>query len=288
MAFPSPQDVGLETASPSQDSSNNNVSNDQAPESQQTQDQAISQVVYELEKLGKIKFQGEEWTPDSLKKAMLREKDYTRKTQEVAEQRKNFESEEKFYRNLHWDLQAVAKNPELVSKFIQTYPAKFHQYLKEYLSETSKSPDPQSQQQRQPTPDVELMSRLDRMEKVYAEQEIAKNESVIQSTMDRMSKKYPDAIPDLVLARVVEVHDQGTQLTDQVWDQIYKQVDTQMKDFVKARYGDMVKQQKSANEKARDVGSGGGTVGTAPKKFNSFKELNDFSVKDIVNRHRGS
>jgi hypothetical protein len=279
MSFPDLSAQVIEAAS--QSTENKDVS---APESSQsTQDQAVSQAVYELEKLGRIKYKGEELTPDALEKAMLRMKDYTTKTQSLAKERESLEGERKFYENLAWDLQKVRDNPQLVNQFISTYPAKFHQYLKEYLTTGSiDNTQAAKQSEKQTTPDIELMSRLDRLEKTFTEQEVAKNEAQIQSYMDKLSKKYPDAISDLVLARAVEIHDQGTALNEQVWEQIYKQVDAQGKEFVKSRYGEMVKQQTSANEKAKGVAAGGGQVGQAPKKFSNIRDVGKFAEEQLT------
>lgn len=284
MTFPDPS--GMASAAPAPQESN--VTNEPSQSVQGPQEQAASQALYELEKIGKFKFEGQEWTPEALKKAILREKDYTKKTQEIGEQRKSFETDEKFYKNLHWDLKAVSQNPKLINEFIRTYPAKFHSYLKEYLEashEEQQALDKRSQngQQSRPLPDVELLSRLERVEQSYAQQEIAKNEAQISSIMERMGKKYPDAMSEMVLAHALDVHGNGTPLDEQAWEQIYKQMDAKGKEFVKARYGDLVKQQKSANEKSRGVESGGGIVGQAPKKM-SFKEATDAAIKGLTNR----
>ncbi len=278
MTFPD-SSVAVDAATASQDS--NSVAHEQGQGPQTPQDQA--QAVYELEKLGKFKFDGQDWTPEDLKKAVLRMKDYTTKTQALSEEKKSyskqFEQKEHFYKNLPWDLDRVKKDPNLIPEFIKVYPAEFHQILKDHLNDVQPSQS-QSKQTSQPLVDVELLSRVNSLEQTFQQQEIAKNEALITQTMSKMASKYPDAIPDLVLARAYEVHDAGTKLTDQVWEQIYKQVDAQGKQFVKARYGDLVKQQKSANEKARGVESGGGIPGQAPKKL-SFREATEAAVRDL-------
>ena len=255
-------------------------------QSQGSQDQAASQAIYELEKLGRIKYKGEEWTPDALEKAILREKDYTKKTQSLGKDRESFEGERKFYENLHWDLKRVAENPSLVNAFIQTYPAKFHQYLKEYLGASQQNSQAAEKQQAQYTPDIDTMSRVERLEQMLNQQEIQKNEAQIQSMMDKFSKKYPDAMTDLVLASALELHEQGTKLDEASWEQIFKQKDAQGKEFVKARYGDLVKKQTSANEKARGVEPGGGAVGQAPKKFSKIEEIGKFAAEQLSQRNR--
>ena len=279
MSFPDISAKVEQAAAASPNTDNQNVN--QTESVQTTQEQAASQAVYELEKLGRIKFKGEELTPDALEKAMLRMKDYTTKTQSLSKEREAFQQEQKFYDNLVWDLQKVSKNPALVEQFIKTYPPKFHQVLKEYLQDSQSQPTEVKQNAN--LPNVELMSRLEQIEKRFADQEVAKNEAQIQSTMDKFSQKYPDAIKDLVLARAVEVNEAGTELTEQVWESIFKQVDAQGKEFVKSRYGDLVKKQSTANEKARGIEPGGGAIGQAPKKM-SFKEATEAAISSLTQR----
>lgn len=253
---------------------------EQVQNTQQTQDQVTPQTVYELEKLGKFKFDGQDWTPQDLKKAILRERDYTQKTQKHSESVKSFEQERKYYENLAWDLQMVAKDPRLINKFIEVYPSKFHSVLKEYLGGNTQAAN---EVQKSSQPDVELLSRLDKLEKTYQQMDQEKQDAYIKSVMDRYSKKYPDAIQDLVLAKAIEVHDSGTQLNDESWEKIFKQVDEQCKNHVKARYGELINKQKTANEKSKDVSSGGGTVGQAPKKM-SFKEATEAAIQGLSTR----
>ena len=57
-----------------------------------------------------------------------------------------------------------------------------------------------------------------------------------------------------------------------------------MKDFVKAKYGNLVKPQTEANNKSRDVDSGGGTIGRAPKKFSNFGDITKHAVRDLTGK----
>jgi hypothetical protein len=245
--------------------------------------------IAELDKMDKFKFQGQEWTPKDLEKAVMRQKDYTQKTQSLAEERKQmeaFKNESKFYENLYFDLQKVKSASEkgdnsLVNEFLQVYPEKFHSYLKEILGTTSQQPA--QKQQSQPF-DFETATRLQKVEKVIYEQEVAKNEAYISSTVDKMSKKYPDAIPEMAIARVYEAHNAGTKITEKEWEKAFQQVDEQIKGVVKARYGDLVKKQQEANQKGRDVDSGGGTMGRAPEKFKSLGDVTKFAISDLTRK----
>jgi hypothetical protein len=243
--------------------------------------------IYELEKLSKFKYQGQEMTPKDLEAAILRQKDYTQKTQSLSKEREAWQTErqqeEKFYSNLYYDLNNVKNNPELASEFIKVYPEKFHSYLKQVLGQDQQAQASQNQAQK-PQYDVEMMSRMQKLETFYHEQEVAKNTQAINSTIDAMSKKYPDAIAEMAIGRVYEAHNRGEQVTPETWETAFKTVDAQMKDYVKAKYGDLVKKQTEVNKKSRDVDSGGGTIGRAPQKFKNLGEVTSHAINDLTKR----
>jgi hypothetical protein len=74
----------------------------------------------------------------------------------------------------------------------------------------------------------------------------------------------------------------GAQLSEEAWEQIFKQVNDEVQTRLKAKYGELVKQQKEANQKGKDVPAGGGTVGRAPKKFTSFREINEHAFPGMT------
>lgn len=245
--------------------------------------------VAELEKMERFKFDGQEWTAKDLKNAYLRQQDYTRKTQELAELRKGFEQERKYYENLYADLQYVKDNPQFAQKFIETYPQKFHQLLQRVLGDSSSQPQMQ-QQQSSRGPDVELMSRLSNLEKFYHEQEVKKNETEINTTLKELETKYPDAITEMVMGRVYEAYnrmlqqDPSAKLTKQMWEDSFKSVDSYMKDLVNTRYRSKQQEQLKANKRSSDVSPGGATVGRAPQKFKDLKSVTEFAVRDLTGR----
>ena len=236
--------------------------------------------IYDLEKLSKFKYQGQELTPKDLEAMILRQKDYTQKTQALSKERESFQSEQKFYENLYYDLNNVKNNPQLANEFIKIYPEKFHEYLKQVLGQTDQT---QKQEQR-PVYDVETNSRLQKLESFYYEQEVAKNTQEINSTVDRLTQKYPDALPELAISRIYEAYNRGEKITQDAWENAFKTADLEMKDLIKTKYGDLVKKQTQVNNKSRDVESGGGTLGRAPQKFKSLSDVTNFAVKDLTNR----
>lgn len=246
----------------------------------------------DLEKMERFRFEGHEWTPKDLKNAIMRQQDYTRKTQGLAEERKSFDSERKYYENLYADLEKVKQSPHLASEFVKIYPQKFHQALRNILNNepTSQQTQSQNQQQQRNGPDVDTLSRLAHLEKFYNEQEVSKNEVQINSTIDKLSGKYPDAIPELVIGRVFEAYSQmlkndpGAKLTSDMWEDTFKSVDQYMKNLVATKYKNKQQEQLKANSKSKDVSSGGGTVGRAPQKFKDLKSVTDFAIRDLTRR----
>lgn len=276
-----------ESASPeskatnSSQSTQDNSSVRHADQSQTTKEAAIA--IAELDKMDKFKLDGQEWTLKDLKAAILRQKDYTTKTQALAQERDSFGKQKEYYEKLAWDLMTLKQNPNLASEFIKVYPQEFHKYAEQVLGSTQEQTNStQTAQQAGPQVDVQTLSRLDRLEKFYQDQEIKKNEQVIEQTMAKLSEKYPDAsnFKELVLARAFEAHNQGVQLTEESWEDIFKQVNSQVGTVLKAKYGDMVKKQTEANSKAKDVASGGGTAGRAPQKFKSFDEVTKLAMEE--------
>ncbi len=263
-----------------------------APDIEATSDQTISkdptssvsQAIAELDKMDKFKLDGQEWTLKDLKAAIMRQKDYTAKTQSVAEERKSLEGERKFYENLAFDLRSLEKNPGLVHEFLKVYPQKFHQYAEQVLKNTPEQPVSQQTPpvQQQPQQDVQLLSRLSTLEKFYHDQEVAKNEASIKNTMDELTKKYPETdkrlAKETILARAHELYiGNKTPLTNEMWETIFKDVAEEVKELSKAEYGQLVKKQTEANSKAKDVGTGGGAAGRAPLKFKNFDEINKYA-----------
>lgn len=248
----------------------------------------VDQAIAELDKMEKFKLDGQEWTLKDLKAAIMRQKDYTQKTQAIAQERKTFEESKKFDDNLKVDLASVRSNPSLVAEFVRVYPERYHHLVEDALkNQPAAQATTQQQVSTQPQVDVQLYSRLQHLEKVLNDQEVAKAEASIKTTMDELAKKYPETENKLaretILARAHELYNgQNQELSKDAWDQIYKEVAEEVKEFAKAQYGTLVKKQTEANSKARDVGAGGGIVGSAPRKFKNFDEITKFAESEAL------
>lgn len=254
-----------------------------SPESQAPQANAVdgspkgdvAMAIAELDKMDKFKLDGQEWTLKDLKAAIMRQKDYTQKTQTLADERKSFQEERKFHENLAWDLKQVANNPELAKEFVKIYPEKFHKHVDEFLKANTQGQSQQQNQVQRPQVDIQTLSRLEKLEKIHHEQEVSRLESEYKNITDELAKKYPDAgnFTELVQARAYEARLAGSELTRENWEQIFKEVDENVSSLLKAKYGSLVKKQMEANTKAKDVGSGGGIADRAPVKFKKFDDL---------------
>lgn len=251
----------------------------QNPASQQGE-RSLESAIAELDKMEKFRFEGQEYTPKALKEAILRQQDYSRKTQEHSKSVESFKQEQKFYDNLWADLEMVRKDQSLASEFIKLYPEKFHAALKQVLSE-SQGQSSNAQTPKGPSIDVDTQSRIHRLEKHFQEQEIAKNTTEIEQTIKTYEAKYPKAISKLAIADIFEAYNAGVTPTAETWEQAFKASQEYREQLVKEDYGDLVKKQTKANAKARDVDTGGGTPGRAPKKFTSLREVTEHAASEL-------
>lgn len=247
-----------------------------APESKQTTTPAETNTpsVTELDKMEKFLFEGKEWTPKDLKGAILRQSDYTQKTQALSEERK-------YYDNLPYDLMQVASNPSLVEKFKQIYPEKFHSYLDAVQSMNQSQPTGQGTQPEQKSGvDQELVSRLQTLESRLHEQDVQTAEQKISQVFDKLKGKYEYADEEQVIARAQHYLSKGEKPTDEFFEKMFKAVN----DYNQQRYESWQKQkvaaQKEAHSKGKEMGGGGGVPGQAPKRM-TFKEAEAAMIADL-------
>ncbi len=261
-----PSEASVNTESTETQSSH---TSDMAPESNQPS-------MAELEKLERFKFDGQEWTPKDLKNSILRHNDYTRKTQELAESRKSVETEQLYRDNFKIDFEKVLQSPELMDTFRQFYP-KHWVDVAEKLLEVSKAQQPaqqpsQSQTQQGSGLDPKVMQRIDYIEKTFQQREVEALEKTLDSEFTKLGQKYPNANQELVLARAQLLSDQKIDiLKDGQLEQIFKNLHDSEASREKQWRDNLLKEQKTANTKGRDIGKGGGTPGKAPEKM-SFKD----------------
>lgn len=213
----------------------------------------------DLDSLERFTWNGKELTSKELNNLVMLQSDYTRKTQEVAEERKYAE-------NFLADAQSVLTNPQLKEKFFEIYPERYRSALNSFLERFGEK-RVESNTQQQPTLDRATAERIERLEQINFENEVKANEAQIDSVMNEMAQKFKLANADVVLTRAQSVLDKGEELTPQTWEKLYKQSHAETEKLLKTHYGEQFKRQKAASEKAKDIGSGGSTPGEAPKKM---------------------
>lgn len=245
--------------------------------------------VTELDKLEKFKFENQEYTPQELKKAILRQQDYTRKTQE-------FSQERRFYDNLSADLKHVRGNPALAQEFRRIYPEKFHQYL-EHISQdfgnngaTQPTTTPQSSNSpKYAEIDPQYLSRFEKVENALFEKEVEAIETSLEAQEKEFSQKYPMADIETVYSKAQTLLDKNSalpkdehvKLDKETWDRLYKQDHEKNKQRYENYYKETINKQKQAGLKARDSGVGGAMPGTSPKRHKTIKEATEAALADL-------
>lgn len=244
--------------------------------------------ITELDKLEKFKFENQEYTPQELKKAILRQADYTRKTQE-------FSQERRFYDNLSADLKHVRANPALAQEFKRVYPEKFHQYL-EYISGSPAGTTPQAPQpemmgskNQYAQIDPQYLARFERLENTIFEKEVQTIETSLEAQEKEFTTKYPWADVENVYSKAQAILDKNSTLPKEdhvnldktTWEQLYKADHEKNKLRADNYYKDNINKQKQAGFKAKDSGLGGGSPGSSPKKYKTIKEATEAALAEL-------
>lgn len=259
--------VGSESTSESAPSGSHEESSGHA--AAPTQQQMI-----ELESQNKFRFGGKEWTPKEFQGAYMMQADYTRKTQQLAEERK-------YYDNLSADLAAVKGNPGLEAKFKEIYPTKFHAYLDYVAQKQAQQPGQQNQQQYNNDP--QLLKRFEAIESEMNDRKMQAINAELDARFKTLSEKYPLADEEAAVARAQALHARGIKLDDKTWDQIWKAV-SDKNELVFKKYGAaQVNKQKSANQRGKDAAPGGGIPGQAPRQPKNIKEATKFALEELQN-----
>lgn len=295
--------AALEGTSQSNNESDNksqsleSTSSDRSSETREATSQAQKDML-ELERVEKFRFQGKEYTSKELGTLLAREKEaqkgFTQKMQALSEERKAFETQrseyQKYNDNLVYDLEKVRKDPSLAQEFIRTYPEPYHRHLRAVLSNTSEGQASNTGRGQQDVP-VELMSQVQRLQEFVQKQEVAKAEVQIEHDLNKALSQFKYASKKEVLADIYEFHNQSpadpltgakAPITLDLWMKAAEASHNDRMESYKSYQKELINNQKQANSKARDVGAGGGVPGQGPKKFKSFKELNQHVLSHVT------
>ncbi len=261
-----PTDVAPEGASPAGTSS-------KAPGTEATKSDPL-----DLDKLDRFRFSGREWKRDEFRSALMRQEDYSRKTQELAETRR-------FADNFAHDLKTVMGNPARFEEFKRIYPKEFVQIAEGVLKNARGGHGPNAQP-TEPTsePNPEIQALKDEFQQLKQEREAQAVEQ-IQGWLDHqfgiLSKKYPNADPEVVNARAEVAARQGVKITAEALDKLFKDHHGQVKARLDKAASETIKKQISVGKEGKDIGAGGGVPTGAPKSPKTFKEAQAMMIEDL-------
>lgn len=249
-------------------------------------DQEAASSILELDKLEKFKFKDQEWTRDELEKAIMRQSDYTKKTQAFAKEREQILNEKKFADNLADDLEHIAQNPKLLEEFKKIYPKSYHAVADRYAqSLTGASPQQEQTQGSRNDLEAKLLARLEELEgrinPVISERDERVSQMAVQAVdeiFESNLKKYDLANESHVHMLATQALERGEQLDREAFEKLFKQSheaqEKQFQGYYKKKFGE----QKAANEKARSPGGNSATPNNAPQKMN-LKQAREAMLK---------
>lgn len=269
---------------------------------EQSSDQTTQEII-DIASLQKFRFKDREYTPKDLEGDLLRQRDYTKKTQELAKERETYaqhQKEQEFHDNLKIDLQAIVENPNLIHKFLEVYPAKFHSYLDllpqntlNQIQTQNQGSAPQQPHQSYVDPTLarevygikQMLAQREQLEKQTAFESDSKTKEAQLDAIDaRCQQSYKHADPETVLAKFEWLNNSGKlgdpkdenymQHVSQVYERLWKMDHEKNVARFEEYRTEQAKEQKRANAQGRDMGAGGGIPSQAPQKM---------KLKDVKN-----
>lgn len=245
------------------------------------------QQILELDKLEKFKWEGKEYTPAQLKKMAMQEADYTKKTQQIAAERKSFQETEKYNTNLYHDLQKIKANPSLVDEFKKIYPEKYHQYVDLIAANATMNKETNPASQTQSAQAEFKDPRVDEVFDWVSEQKLQTAVVQVNATFDKLTAQYPDASEREVIGQaqhLLALHKQNPQEykkpDEKTIEELFKASQEDRLGFAKGYQSRLIKSQQAANAKGTGPGAGGGTPGGAPKVARTLKEASALALQD--------
>jgi hypothetical protein len=239
---------------------------DQATESQESQglSKSEAQALFDLSKAEKFTFKGKEMTLKDLESQMMMQSDYTKKMQEMSSFRKNAEFA------MHWeaDMPKLLDDPSLASEFYRAYPKAYHPLIERLVERSGQSyeqPSESSTPTQQELIEKIVEKRLGPIQSKLDEYETEAAIKQIDGIFSEMKGKFPHADEEFVLARLEALRGQGTQVNAQKIEEVFKHFHERDIKTKEAYHMEQLNKQKQANAKAKDVPSGGGIPGSAPK-----------------------
>lgn len=227
-------------------------------------EQSKQSALPDLDKLERFTFNGKEMTAKDLKSAYMAHSDYTAKTQALAHERR-------FMNNLESDLDKIRDNPALAEEFKSVYPQSYHKYLKYAMQQNRTQPEGSTGATANPEIST-IKSELQQLREFQNNLQIKELESQFSNIFNSNIKtkfKWVDEDRLVGLARDAmgqyQLRDEHGRIDANVLERIAKTENDKMEKLFQDYQKTTFDKQRAANTKARDIGSGGGISGQAPK-----------------------
>lgn len=276
------QDANQELGQSTENTQTQETSHEETGE--QSQD---SQDLVDLSKYSRVKLGDREMTRDELERGVMFQSDYTKKTQEIAQERR-------YVDNLQSDLGRVREHPALAAEFKRIYPQKFHQFLDYVVPRTNGQPQKTHQdntQLKDPRVD-EVLSKMQNWEQERHTERVSQASSEIDSYMTKFKSKYPYAAPSsrefpqgdesLVLAKLSRAIEDGEKIDQSKWEKIFKEAQSHYEYVYQEIQKQRIKEQKAAHVRGKDIAAGGGVPGGAPNQPRTIKDATKFALQDLA------
>ena len=244
----------------------------------------------DLDRLDKFTFQGREYTPEELHKAILRQQDYSAKTQELAQKRKTLhhESPGVTEQMLLQDLEAVRRNPELADTFREKWPETFHRYLGDILGETpdnnraSNDDDaPMSREVKSLRAEIaklqKKLARVDEIDQRFESERQQMADKKLAEVYGNLSSKYPLASEDSVTARANAAIEAGMPITEGLIERFFRLEHERLERIATERHKARVRSMKEKTKQATEGPAAGDKPKTERKRM-SFTEAAELAI----------
>lgn len=235
--------------------------------------------VLDLDGVSEFTFQGEKFNPDRFHKIFSEHKTYSEKVKE-------YEKNSVYEQNLDVDLDNVLQDPRLADKFKATYPQRYHAILDKLLSgrqgQAQDKPAPGSPLPKEFLTEFEQMKeRMKFHESRAYEAEVASASAKLEAMLPPLFKKFELANEDQVYSRAESLIQQGQKLTEKTWERLVRESHETMQKKADQVYSAKLKTQMEKGQRGADVGPGGATPGSAPRKIRTFDDAREAAIASL-------
>lgn len=250
---------------------------EQAHEGGEQSPQTLADLV-DLSKYERVKLGDREMSRDELQRGIMFQSDYTKKTQEIAQERKYFD-------NLQQDLLKVSQHPALATEFRRIYPSKFHGYLDLAVREANGAASGQKtvgQNQNAQDPRLEeLFTTVKSLQSERYEEKVSQASQEIDTMISKLQPKYPLADESRVLAKVQSALSNGETMDAAKWERIFKEAHAHYEKAYKDYYKTINNNQKAAHVRGKDIAAGGGVPSGAPNMPKTLKDATKLALDNL-------